>query len=213
MFTLVQQASSPGTPAASEANVWVDNDTVPQLMITAPDGVARRVGDETSAATAGQTGFAADTYVAGSAIQCRAGQWRAGTIYRCTFDMAKTGAGTATPIITVRMGTLGTTGDASIMTFTFGAGSAVIDTGFFEVDLEFRSVGSGTSAVLAGFARLHHQLAATGLTTTGTAGLHVVPGASAGFASTTQTLLGLSFNGGASFAGTNVAAMTVCEGL
>jgi hypothetical protein len=49
--------------------------------------------------------FAADTYLAGSGLTIPAGKVKVGTIYRCKFNVAKTGAGTATPIITVRVGT------------------------------------------------------------------------------------------------------------
>src|SRR6266446_3421873 len=41
-------------------------------------------------------GYAADTYLAGSAIAIpAAGGWRVGTIYNCSFDMVKTAAGVA----------------------------------------------------------------------------------------------------------------------
>src|SRR5256885_1928617 len=64
--------------------------------------------------------YAADTYLAGSAITIPvAGAWAVGTIVRWVFDMTKTAAGGATPIITVRMGTLGTVSDASVYSYTF----------------------------------------------------------------------------------------------
>ena len=121
--------------------------------------------------------------------------------------MVKTAAGTATPIFTVRMGTLGTTADAAILTLTFAAGTAAVDTGIFELWVNFRTVGSGTSAVIQGVIICHHHLAATGLTTTGAAGVGVIVGTSAGFDSTTPKILGVSFNGGTSFSGTN----TLCQ--
>jgi hypothetical protein len=50
-----------------------------------------------------------------------------------------------------------------------------------------RTVGSGTSAVVAGYAMVNHHLAATGLTNTGASGTGIIlPGASAGFNSTTK---------------------------
>jgi hypothetical protein len=117
--------------------------------------------------------------------------------------MVKTAAGTATFIIQIRMGTLGTTGDASILTLTFAAGTAAIDTGIFDVIATFRSIGSGTAAVIQGIAKCAHHLAATGLISTGASGVGIILGTSAGFNSTTQTVIGLSINGGASFSGTN----------
>ena len=148
-------------------------------------------------------GYASDTYLAGSNVVATAGNWRAGTMYYCAFDMVKTAAGTATPVLTLRMGTLGTTGDASIQTLTFGVGTAAADTALFEVFATFRTVGSGTSAVVQALCRCTHHLAATGMTTTGASGTGIILGTSAGFNSTTQTNLGISFNGGASFSGTN----------
>ena len=148
-------------------------------------------------------GYASDTYLAGSNVVATAGNWRAGTMYHLVFDMVKTAAGTAAPVVTVRMGTLGTTGDASIATLTWAAGTAAADTGLFEVFGTFRTVGSGTAAVLQVVGRCTHHLASTGIISTGSSGIGIIIATSAGFNSTTQTNLGVSFNGGASFSGTN----------
>jgi hypothetical protein len=95
--------------------------------------------------------------------------------------------------------------DAARLTFTFAAGTAAIDTGKFEVTAHFRSIGSGTSAVLVGLSQCDHHLAATGLTSTGASGNAILMVTSAGFDSTVaNSIIGASFNGGASFAGTNV---------
>jgi len=149
-------------------------------------------------------GYAADTYLAGSAITIPvAGGWKVSTNYVCKFDMVKTAAGTATFVITLRMGTLGTTGDAAITTLTFAAGTAAADTGICTVTADFRTVGAGTSAVIQARAEWPHFLAATGLHSTGASGYGAILATSAGFNSTTQTIIGLSVNGGASFSGTN----------
>ena len=156
--------------------------------------------------------YAADTYLAGSAVTVPAGAWKVGSFYVCSFDMVKTGAGTAAFTITVRMGTLGTTGDAAIATIAFAVGTGVVDSGWFTVFGAFRTVGSGTSAVLATEATCAHALAATGLITTGASGFGQISAISAGFNSTTQTIIGCSVNGGASFSGTNTivqAAVTL----
>jgi len=159
-------------------------------------------GLNNAAITATSGAYATDTYLAGSAITIpTAGAWVAGSFYRCGFDMTKTAAGTATLIITVRMGTLGTTGDAAITTMTWGAGTAVADSGWFEVVCTFRAVGGGTTALLKATGRLNHGLAATGLTTSGASGFSLQGNLSAGFNSTTQTIIGISVNGGASFSG------------
>jgi hypothetical protein len=155
-------------------------------------------------------GYAADTYLAGSAITIpTAGGWQVGTIYACQFDMVKTNAGTATFALIVRMGTLGTTGDAAILTLTYAAGTAAVDTGLFELLVTFRTVGSGTSAVIQGALQCTHHLAATGLISTGASGTGIILGTSAGFNSTTQTIIGISVNGGASFSGTKTLVQAV----
>jgi hypothetical protein len=83
---------------------------------------------------------------------------------------------------------------------TFAAQTAVADNGFLEVFCTFRTVGSGTTAVLQGVGILDHTLAATGLST---ANVSVAKATSAGFDSTVSNLrIGFSFNGGTSFAGT-----------
>lgn len=144
-------------------------------------------------------GYAADTYLAGSNILLPSSRPKAGTKYLCRFDMTKTGAGVATPIITLRYGTNATTADTALLTFTFAAGTAAADTGYFEVEVDFRSIGSGTSAVAQGVASVTTNLTTTGLTNAKKA----VVVLSGGFDSTTaNTYFGASFNGGTSFSGT-----------
>jgi hypothetical protein len=143
----------------------------------------------------------ADIYLAGSNCPVAAGDMKAKGQYRCSFDMTKT-AGTGAPVISVRIGTLGTTGDTAQITFTFGAGTSVADTGTFEVYVVWRSVGSGTSAVVSGFCRGVHNLATTGLFSNA-ADWVIVGTTSAGFNSSAVTTIGCSFNGGTAFAGTN----------
>lgn len=155
--------------------------------------------------TSVSAGFATDTYLAGSQILIPTQRPRIGTRLRVRFDMTKTAAGTATPIVTLRYGTLGTTGDAALCTFTFGAGTAAADTGIFEVNAVYRSVGTGTTAVLQGICDLTSNLATTGMSST----IKAVANTSAGHDSTTaNTYLGLSFNGGTSFSGTNTTVVT-----
>jgi hypothetical protein len=149
-------------------------------------------------------GYATDTYLAGSSVVVAAGDFKVKGQYHCVFDMAKTSsAGTATPIISLRVGTTGTVAsDTAVLTFTFGAGTAVTDVGEFEVWAIWRSVGSGTSAVVDGFCKGAHNLATTGLFSNSTVYI-IGSAASSGFNSSTATTIGLSFNGGASFAGNN----------
>lgn len=148
--------------------------------------------------------FATDTLVAGSSILLPSGITVAGIQYIVEFDMVKTAAGTATPIVNLRFGTAGTTADASICTMTFAAGTAVADTGKFTMVGTLRSAGAGTTAVMVGSTMINHALAATGLTTTGASGTGQITAVGGGFNSTlTNAYLSVSFNGGASFSGTN----------
>jgi hypothetical protein len=154
-----------------------------------------------SGSTAQQTGFAADTYLAGSAVTITAGSPVAGSNYHCVFDMAKTAFGTAAVVISVRMGTAATTSDTAVQTITWSAQTGAVDAGSYDVYVNFRTVGSGTSATVASVGRLTHKSAGTGLSTV--VGFEQISNsASAGFDSTTPTKIGLSYNGGASFAGT-----------
>lgn len=152
----------------------------------------------TNASTTQQTSFTADAYLAGSFVVFPYAPV-VGTTYRLLFDVTKTAAGTATPIITVRLGTAGSTADTARITFTFGAGTAAADAAAVEVIATFRTVGSGTTAVLQGVCR-----AVTNLTTTGWSNaVKTRVGTSAGFDSTVANLgIGVSYNGGASAAHT-----------
>jgi hypothetical protein len=143
-----------------------------------------------------------DVYLTNSNVTVAAGDFKAKGQYRCLFDMSKT-AGTGAIVISLRVGTAGAIGDAQILTFTFGAGTSVSDIATFEVIASWRTVGSGTSAVIQGICRAQHNLATTGMfnnadqfTVVGS------PSPSSGFNSSTATSIGCSFNGSTAFAGT-----------
>jgi hypothetical protein len=157
----------------------------------------------TNASVAAQAGFAADTYLAGSSLLLPTGLIKAGTSFYWVFDAVKTAAGTAAPTVILRFGTAGAIGDAARVTFTFSAQTGVVDRAIFEVWANFRSVGAGTAAVLAGIAKLRHQLAVTGFNTVQPAGMQTLAVTSGGFDSTpAASYAGLSVNGGASAAWT-----------
>jgi len=143
-----------------------------------------------------QTSFATEAYLTGSSIAIPNSSLQAGARYRLIFDVSKTAAGTATPIIRIKIGTAGTTADATILTFTFLAQTAAADIGTFEFWVTFRTVGSGTSAVIQGTGQVRHRLSATGLQNLPSPTLQVTSG---GFDSTVSNLIiGASVNGGAS---------------
>lgn len=148
-------------------------------------------------------GYATDTQLAGSAVKFPLGRKPvAGAAYHMRFDMVKTAAGTAASTVIIRFGTLNTVADAAVLTFTFSAGTAVADTGMFELWAHWRTVG--TTGVMVGVCSLNHALAATGLTSGGTGGQEQKSVVSSAFDSTVAaSFISVSFNGGASFSGTS----------
>jgi hypothetical protein len=144
-----------------------------------------------------------DTYVTGSNVRLDGlGTPVIGLMYDCSFDMAKT-AGTGAVVVTVRVGTAGTTADTARLTFTMDAGTSAADVAEFRVHAMLRSVGGGTSAVLQGRMRMSNN----GQTVTGfrdaSPTLGVLQVTSGGFDSTVaSTQIGISFNGSTAFAGT-----------
>lgn len=195
----------PATPGAGQVVLFPDNIT---LQAQAKDGNGRvnTLGDLVNVSVANvAAAFAADTYLAGSSLLIPGSSARIGTTYRCAFDMVKTAAGVAAAAVTVRVGIAGTTADAARLTFNFAVGTAAIDTGIFEVFAHYRSVGA--AGVLVGMCRCTHHLAATGLISTGASGIGIILVTSAGFDTTVaSSIIGVSFNGGAAFSGTNTVA-------
>jgi hypothetical protein len=193
-------AQGDGTKFAASAATWPTNVTAGYDVqangtnyVAYPDGLS-------AASTSQQTWAATEAYLAGSTITVAAGDWKVQGTYHCSFDVTKTSvAGTAAPVIKVYMGTLGTTGDTLIATLTFPAQTAVADNGVFDVYGTFRSVGSGTSAVLQTRGSLTHNLSITGLSV-GVSPIALAT--SAGFNSTTPTKIGISATFGTSFVGT-----------
>lgn len=156
----------------------------------------------TVASIAAQSPAAAtDVYITKSNIAVPNGRIKAETIAHWRMYVTKTAAGAAAPVFNVRLGTAGTTADASRGTLTFPAQTAVADTAMIDIWANFRTVGSGTSATLYSTGMIDHSLAATGFSTsnTGLAGA----ASAAGFDSTANGLIfGLSVNTGASAAWT-----------
>lgn len=146
----------------------------------------------------GQSGFAADTYLAGSFIPFITPPI-IGSTYELSFDCTKSNLGIAPPTISLRIGTVGGVADSARNVFTFGAGTLLADSGLFSVIATFKSVGSGTSAVLQATASLLNNMTTTGLSN----GIKCVPVTSAGFDSTAAGLgIGASYNAGTAAAHT-----------
>ena len=118
-----------------------------------------------NASVADQTISATTAYVTKSNIAVPVGKLRIGTIFRWTLHVTKTAAGTtAGCAVQLKIGTLGTTGDATILTFTFGTPTGVADTAEIDVEVIIRGPLSA-SCIATGIANLAHGLAATGFST------------------------------------------------
>lgn len=199
LVTLDTQAA-PSPPSSGAAALYVNSTT--KLLSKMDDAGAIQTVPlyRRNFSTAAQgAGFATDTYLTGSSINIPAGHPIVGTWYQLSFDVAKTAAGTATPIIIVRYGTSGAVGDAARLTFTFSAGTAAADVGVVTINALFRVVGA--SAVLQGRAEFRHGLSATtGLISQVSQALQVTSGAFD--SSVASSIIGVSVNGGTSAAWT-----------
>lgn len=120
--------------------------------------------DQHNASTSAQSGLSGDTYLAGSSVAIPQGKIKAGTKYKCKFNVVKTGAGTGAPVISVRVGTAASVADTARATLTFAAQTAVIDEGEFEIECAFRQAGA--TAIIQAMGSLWHRLATTGLNVT-----------------------------------------------
>jgi hypothetical protein len=140
-----------------------------------------------------------DTYLNNSALPLTGiGALTVGRCFHWRFIISKTAAGTATPIIIVRVGTAGSTSDTARVTFTWGAGTAAVDRGEVELDVMFTAIGA--SAVLRGKANWTTNLSTTGLSNAVKA---LQPADSGTFdATVANSVIGLSYNAGASGAHT-----------
>lgn len=123
-----------------------------------------RSNDRRAASFANQTLTNGDTYIVGSAIAIPADKVKAGTTYRCKFNVVKTGAGAAAPAINVRVGVNGSIADTSRGAFSFAAQTAVIDEGVIEIEAVFRS--NAATAFVQVVGRMWHRLVTTGLSVT-----------------------------------------------
>lgn len=114
-----------------------------------------------SNASAQTPAAATRTYLLGTKFALAvAGQFQVNGAFRWRFDIVKTGAGTASSVIDIATGTAGTTSDTARVSFTKPAGTAVIDTGYVQVDATVRAIGAST--VISGTIEVGHNLATTG---------------------------------------------------
>jgi hypothetical protein len=104
---------------------------------------------------------ATTVYIIGSNIAVPVGKLRAGTGFKWNIWMSKSAASTtAGATLLLKIGTLGTTGDATIATLTTGTPTAAADVGHVELMATIRTIGAAATSSFAG--SLRHNLAATG---------------------------------------------------
>lgn len=170
----------------ADANEFAINEASTSKKVTALQ-LAAYIGESVrNVSTADQTISAATAYVTNSNLAIPVGKLRVGTVLRWRLAVTKTAAGTtAGCAIIVKLGTLGTTGDTSVLTFTFGTPTGAADTAYFDVEVVVRGPLS-SSGVLAGIARMVHNLAATGFSTLPSEAIAVV---SSSFDVTTASLI------------------------
>ncbi|SRR6266511_2645858 len=140
---LIDEQAAPATPAAGQQLIWVDNAAGLGLMSRDDSGSVFPLSGNMNKSTASQTLVAAtDTVVTGSRILIPSSGLTVGMVYHVRLSMSKGAVGTTGLIWTVRLGTLGTTGDASQWTHTGVAQTAVAETGFYELLCTVRSIGA-----------------------------------------------------------------------
>jgi hypothetical protein len=118
-----------------------------------------------NASVADQAISATTAYVTNSNIAVPVGKLRIKTILRWTIHLTKSAAGvTAGCAVQFKLGVNGSTGDATILTFTFGTPTGVADTAKIDVTVIIRGPLSA-SCIATGICNLAHNLAATGFST------------------------------------------------
>ena len=196
---LIEGQGKPTTPSSGQSVIFVDT-TAKILSVITDSGVVQAYSK--NAAIAAQTVNAADTYLTNSDLLIPSWGIQAKGTFLFTISASKTGAGTATPIYNIRIGSGRTTSDTARLTLTGPAQTAIADIGTLYVLVTVRAAGG--SAVLQGTAWWAHRGTAANTTTSGTGFANDttghVEGTSASFdASAINGLyLGLSVNSGAS---------------
>jgi hypothetical protein len=133
--------------------------TLTQVLALVGDALGNSSGSNSQAPTA-----ATLTYITGSSIAVPVGKLRIGTTFLWRLDMTKTAAGTAARNFFLKIGTAGTTADATILTFPSIAGTAVIDSAYADIVVTIKGPLSA-SCIARGVMRMDHKLATTGFFT------------------------------------------------
>jgi hypothetical protein len=198
---LLDEQSVPATPASGQLVVFGDSTaSVPSFKNDAGrSGVMW--GSTNNVSIANLTVNAADTYVTDSDLLIPSFGLQARTVFMWTLSASKTGAGTATPIYNIRIGSArSVAGDTARLALTGPAQTAIADIGTLYVMATVRSVGG--AGVIQGTAWWVHRGTAANTTTSGTGFANDSTGhveaASSGFDNSALAgqYIGLSVNSG-----------------
>jgi hypothetical protein len=187
-----------GTPADTDLVPVASGGVTERFSLNQLTAYFEQRGRQSNGSIAAQTLGTTDTYITGSDVLIPTGRLQVRSMYRCRFNVTKSAAGVAAASLNIRVGTAGTTADTARVTASFGAQTAVVDEGFFEIYLNFRTIGA--TAVPAAVIYLQHRLTSTGLISGATAGANNInTQVGAAFDVTAANLrIGVSVNPGAS---------------
>lgn len=180
-LTLMQMAN--GSPAP--------NIELGSLMQWDANGAAP-LGLRNSSTAATLYTAAALTLIPGSNILLPPTGFQIGTLFRWKVPISKTAAGVAGRVLSIRVGTTGTTADAIVQTWAAGTATAAIDAGWMDVTYEITAIGASATGV--GIMQLHHAGAATPLTGLDTRSDPIVIGTPSTFNSVVSTFLQISLS-------------------
>ena len=156
--------SVPATPSAGNA-VWFVDSTAKIFCVKDDTGRVQAFSMNSAVAAQG-AGFSTDTYVTNSDILVPSFGVQAKTQIMWVISASKSGASTAQPVYSIRIGANRSTADTARLALTGPAQTAVADIGTLYVMATVRNVGA--SGVIAGTAWWSHRGTAANTTTSGT---------------------------------------------
>lgn len=195
------------TPVAGQAIMWFD--TTGNIPATIDGNGLCYATTKNGAIAAQGAGFAADTWVTNSDLLIPSFGCQSKTVINWRISGSKSGAGTATPIYIIRMGSARSTADAAWLTLTGPAQTAIADIGTLNIMAILRTISASVGVIQAS-AWWDHTGTAASTTVSGTGFANNVTGhveATSGsidtsVATTKGKYLSLSLNGGTSAAWT-----------
>lgn len=160
---ILGEQSTPTTPSAGLVTLYPETTG----LICSKDDAGRNYGYTSNASVANQgAGFATDTWVTNSDLLIPSFVFQAKAIIRWRGSCSKGANSTATPIYTIKTGSLRSTSDTTRLTLTGPAQTAIADIGTLCIDLVVRTGGAAT--ILQGSAYWIHQGTAASTTVSGT---------------------------------------------